>query len=135
MTVALTDEQLIKHVRSVVAGSTTELPDDQILYFAGRGDDESWTYNILDSSGNLNLWGIYADAYTYIARDDRYMSETEGAVSVSQPTALKWAAYYRARADDIADGGFSVGVVTRKDVGYSYAQASDKEFGLPQFED
>ena len=79
----------------MVTDSTTELPDDMILYFAGQGaSDTSYTDNIVD--GVLNLYGVVADSWAYLARADRYMSESEGSVSVSQPLALRMAAYYRA---------------------------------------
>ena len=93
---ALTPTQIKTRVRAMVTDSTTELPDDMILYFAGQGQtDTSYTANIGDD-GVLNLYGVVADSWAYLARADRYMSESEGSVSVSQPVALRMAAYYRA---------------------------------------
>jgi|SRR6478672_9925248 len=92
---ALTPTQIKTRVRAMVTDSTTELPDDMILYFAGQGAaDTSYTDNIVD--GVLNLYGVVADSWAYLARADRYMSESEGSVSVSQPVPLRMAAYYRA---------------------------------------
>ena len=92
---ALTAAQIKTRVRAMVTDSVTELPDDTILYFAGQGaTDTSYTENIGDD-GVLNLYGVVADSWAYLARADRYMSESEGSVSVSQPVALRMAAYYR----------------------------------------
>src|SRR5690348_10643305 len=92
---ALTAAQIKTRVRAMVTDSVTELPDDTILYFAGQGaTDTSYTQNIGDD-GVLNLYGVVADSWAYLARADRYMTESEGSVSVSQPVALRMAAYYR----------------------------------------
>lgn len=94
MPLTLSQQQLVKRVRSLTTDSTTDVSDDQILYFAGQGaTDATYTNNVID--GVLDYYGVIADVWTYLARADRYMAESEGSVSVSQPVAMKWAAYYR----------------------------------------
>ena len=95
-------QQLVTRVRAFTTSSTTEIADDMILYFAGQGaSDTSYTVNIVD--GVLDTSGVIADVWTYLARADRYMAESEGSVSVSQPIALKMAAYWRGLS--VAGGG------------------------------
>lgn len=98
-------QQIVTRVRSKTSSNVTELSDDQILYFAGQGaTDTSYTDNIV--VGVLDTAGVIADVWEWLARADRYLAESEGSVSVSQPVALKMAAYWRG----LSAGGGSGGV-------------------------
>lgn len=128
MALTTAQQQLVKRIRSLTTDSTTEISDDQILYFAGQGaTDESYTDNIVD--GVLDNYGVVADVWTYLARSDRYMAESEGSVSVSQPVALKWAAYYRSLSVGGTGAGTSLtnGQTWRKDL---ISALDGDEFGV-----
>jgi hypothetical protein len=111
MPLSTEQQQIITRVRAFTTDSTTEVSDDKILYFAGQAGlsatDASYQDNIIE--GVLDTPGVIADVWTYIARSDRYMAESEGSVSQSQPTALKMAAVWRAQSMK-GGGGVSMGM-------------------------
>lgn len=127
MPTPLTQQQVIKYVRSHTTDSVGELPDDQILYFAGMGTDTSNGDNVL-SDGALDLPGVIADSWEFIGRSIRYGSEQHGPVAVSQPTPFGMAALWRSRS---AKGGLrvTVGRLERTDV-VAWPPAADDEFGV-----
>lgn len=123
----LTAQQVIKYVRSHTTGSEADIPDDQILYFAGLGADVSNADNVL-TDGSIDLAGVIADSWEYIGRDIRYGSEQHGPVAVSQPVALGMAALWRARSHK---GGHVVtlGRLRRTDVA-AWPPPTDDEFSV-----
>ncbi len=116
----MTDEQLIARVRNETTDNVAWLPDLKILEFAGA--DYGNVYG-----GLLDLNGVIADAWKYIARDYVYKSETIGNISVSQPIALSRAEYYSALS---GRGGtiVVVGEMSRADL-LVPASVSGSEFG------
>lgn len=123
---ALTDPQLVSRVRKWTTRDTTLVPDDDILYFAGRGSDQSYTDNVDDEGDDIA--GVIADVWFHIATNYEYMSETHGPVSVSQPTAFRNAAYWRQQARS-GGRGVEVGTLTRTDVTVADPTDDDGEFG------
>jgi hypothetical protein len=78
----------------------------------------------------LDYYGVVADVLTYLARSDRYMSESEGSVSVSQPVALKWAAYYRSLSIGGAGGTPTITFGQTRRLDLIASVLDDTEFGV-----
>jgi hypothetical protein len=116
----LTEEQLIVKVRNKTTDSTALLPDAKILEFAADEGDN-------DYGGVLDLNGVIADAWEYLARNYQYKSATIGNVSYSQPTAFATAEFYRSKS---GTGGAIVviGQMSRADLLVPDTTA-DSEFG------
>lgn len=106
----LTEAQIITRVRNKTTDNTVWLPDLKILEFADAIEGDNTVGGLLD------LNGVLADAWEYMARDDIYMSQTIGAVSVSQPVAQRKAEFYR-RASQKGGGVIVViGTMSRADL-------------------
>ena len=111
---ALTEAQIIKYVRSKTTSDTALLPDNDILYFAGELDSDT-TYQDNVHEGALDLNGVLADCWEYIARADLYGAEGQGNVSASQPKAERKAQYYFDRSLK-AGSKMIVSIVGRSDL-------------------
>lgn len=124
----MTEQQIVTYVRSFTTPNTTEIPDEQILYFAGRGDG-SYTENVYDG-GEIDFAGVIADSWEYIGRGILYMSESHGPVSGNQPLPVLRAASWRSRSRK-SGVALTAGSVIRKDVTGSPAVLDgDNEFGV-----
>jgi hypothetical protein len=100
------DALTLRRVRDKTTSDLTLLPDSKIEDFVLDN-----TYAEL----GVDLNGTLADAWEYLARDEWYMSQSIGAVSVSQPIALRRAAYYRSKAVG-GNAAATIGYMTRGDL-------------------
>lgn len=115
----LSEAQLIVKVRNKTTDNTTWLSDAKIVEFAEVGGDN-------DYAGLVDLNGVIADAWEYMARDDIYMAQAVGAVSVSQPVAQRKAEYYR-RLSQKGGAVVVVGLMARGDL---LVYPTDDEWGV-----
>ena len=116
----MTEEEqaaLIAEVRRKTTSDIAELPDAEILAFTAEGRPASLSNWF---GGALDMNALIGECWEYIARKDKYMSETQGAVSASQPTSMRMANYYYQRSGK-AGSLLTLGAVTRGDLGIAVA--------------
>jgi hypothetical protein len=114
----VTDEEIISRVRNNTSDDVNELPDLKILEFAGE------TYGNWHS-GALDIAGVTADAWIYLARKDRYGATSAGAVAASQPVSWLQAAYWLSQSKKGSGIALTQATLTRTDL---VAVPEDAEF-------
>lgn len=111
---ALTGAQLRYQVRLKSSDDETMLPDAVINLYAGLDPDSPYILNVYDAG--VDLYGVLADVWEYLGRDERYISSATGQVAVSRPIALMKSAHYLSLSRRGAAGSISVGEWRRGDL-------------------